>query len=225
METPVASRAPDGEVRPLRKDAERNRRRVLEAARELFAEHGLDVTLDDVARRAGVGVGTVYRRFPGKEDLVEALFTEEIDHLVARAEQALEETDPWEAFTGFLVHCTENMARDHGLREVMLSDAYACGRLVRIRDRLVPLAEALVRRAQDAGVLRADFSSTDIPLVQEMIGSIGLLAQRVRPEVWRRGLALVLDGLRSRPGLTPLAEPALTHAELERITGITGPPQ
>ena len=84
---------PDLTERPLRKDAERNRQRIIEAAGQLFAERGLGVTLDDVARHAGVGVGTVYRRFPGKEDLVEALFAEEIDLLVARAEQALEEAN------------------------------------------------------------------------------------------------------------------------------------
>ena len=223
MEPPVASPAP-GEDRPLRKDAARNRRRILAAARALFAAPGLDVTLDDVARHAGVGVGTVYRRFPGKEDLVEALFAEEIDLLVARAEQALEEADPWRSFVDFLVDGTEHMACDQGLREVMLSDAYAHDRLGRIRDRLVPLTEAIVHRAQEAGVLRADFSPTDIPLLHGMIGSVGLLAQSARPEVWRRYLTLVLDGLRPRPGLTPLPEPALTFAELEQITGIGGEP-
>lgn len=226
MEVTGASPVPTREGRPLRKDAERNRRRVLEAARELFAEHGLDTTLDDVARRAGVGIGTVYRRFPGKEDLVEALFAEEVDRLVARAERALEESDPWKAFVDFLVDCTEDMARDHGLREVMLSGSYACGRLATLRDRFAPLGEEVVRRAQEAGALRPDLDPSDLPLVHEMIGAVGLLAQQVRPEVWRRCLAVVLDGLRARPGLTPMAEPALTHDELERITGAAaGPPR
>lgn len=226
MEATGAPSVPTREGRPLRKDAERNRRRVLEAARELFAEHGLNTTLDDVARRAGVGIGTVYRRFPGKEDLVEALFAEEVDRLVARAERALEDPDPWRAFVDFLVDCTEDMARDQGLREVMLSGSYVHGRLAVFRERFAPLGEEVFRRAQRAGALRPDLDPSDIPLVHGMIGAVGLLTQQVRPEVWRRCLAVVLDGLRARPDLTPMAEPALTPAELEQITGVAaGPPR
>ena len=81
--------------RPLRKDAERNRQRIIDAAREVFAERGLGVSLDDIARHAGVGVGTVYRRFPDKEQLIDALFDERLDAIAARAESATEIADPW----------------------------------------------------------------------------------------------------------------------------------
>jgi len=220
MERPAASSTPGEDARPLRRDAARNRRLILEAAHELFAERGLDVTLDDVARHAGVGVGTVYRRFSGKEELIDALFEEQLDRLVAKAERALGEESPWDAFAGFLVGCTEDLVRDHGLREVILSGAYACARVVQVRERLTPLAEALIRRAQEAGELRDDFRDTDIPLIEEMLGSVYRFAQSTRPEVWRRYLVFVLDGLRPRPGLTPLEEHALTPVELGRITGV-----
>lgn len=223
MERSAVPLTPGEEARPLRRDAARNRRLILEAAHELFAERGLDVTLDDVARRAGVGVGTVYRRFSGKEDLIEALFEEQLDRLVDKAERALEEESPWDAFVGFLVGCTEDLVRDHGLREVVLSGAYACGLAVQVRERLTPLAVALVRRAQEAGELRDDFCDTDIPLIEEMLGSVYRFAQPARPEVWRRYLVFVLDGLRPRPGLTPLEEHALTLVELGRITGVHVP--
>src|ERR1700680_1616117 len=101
--------------RPLRKDAERNRQRILEAARELFTEQGLGVTLNDIAHFAGCGVGTVYRRFPDKEQLIDALFEERVGELVACAEAALSNPDPWEGFVGFLEYGLRLQAQDRGL--------------------------------------------------------------------------------------------------------------
>src|SRR5215467_385638 len=103
--------------RPLRKDAERNRKRILHAAAEVFSERGLDATLDDVARRAGVGVGTVYRRFPDKQALVAELFTSRMDELAAAAEQACQARDPWEGLVSFLEYAAETMSGDLGLRQ------------------------------------------------------------------------------------------------------------
>jgi len=91
-----------GGERPLRRDAERNRQRILLAAAEVFTQRGLEATLDDVARQAGVGVGTVYRRFPDKESLVAELFADRIDAMVAVAEQALAAPDPWQALVSYL---------------------------------------------------------------------------------------------------------------------------
>src|SRR5215207_8155029 len=107
--------------RPLRRDAERNRLRILAAAREAFAEEGLCVTLDEIARRAGVGVGTVYRRFPDKESLVDALFEHRMEEFVALAEECLRAEDPWEGLTCFLEQATEQHACDRGFKEVALS--------------------------------------------------------------------------------------------------------
>jgi AcrR family transcriptional regulator len=91
-----------GRERPLRADARRNRERVLDAARDCFARHGLDAQMDDIARAAKVGVGTVYRHFPTKEALAEAIAADHFDHLAASAREALENPDPWEGFSAFL---------------------------------------------------------------------------------------------------------------------------
>ena len=101
--------------RPLRRDAERNRQRILHAAAEVFTQRGLDATLDDVAREAGVGVGTVYRRFPDKESLVAELFADRIDAMVGVAEQALAAPDPWQALVSYLEYAAETMASSIGM--------------------------------------------------------------------------------------------------------------
>lgn len=203
--------------RPLRKDAARNRERLLEASRAVFARRGLGATLDDIARHAGVGVGTMYRRFPNKEALVEALFEDHLERMVRIAADALEHEDPWEGLAGTLVRFSEEMVADRGLQQVALSGAYGRHRLARIREQFVPAIEALVVRAQEAGALRPDVHGTDLPLIQHMVGAAALYAHPVRPEIYKRYLMLILDGLRVRPGLTSLPEPALSQAELESL--------
>src|ERR1700730_11019246 len=101
--------------RALRKDAERNRQRILEAARELFTERGLGVTLNDIAHHAGCGVGTVYRRFPDKEQLIDALFKDRVSEMVVVAEEALANPDPWEGLRQFLEDAIELQARSQAL--------------------------------------------------------------------------------------------------------------
>src|SRR3954470_882819 len=115
---------PAAPARPLRRDAELNRRRILAAAREGFGLRGLEATLDDIAHHAGLGVGTVYRRFPSKEHLVEAMFVEQMDEIRDMAERALADPDPWEGFTSFLVNTAALHSSDRGLRDVMLSNNF-----------------------------------------------------------------------------------------------------
>lgn len=210
---------PGGRPRPLRRDAERNRERILTAARELFAARGLDVTLDDVGRAAGVGVGTVYRRFPNKEALVDALFEEELEKMSAAAERALADEDPWEGFRHLLAGIADDLARDRGLRDFMLTDGFSQSRVVRIRERLIPVAEELLRRAQEDGTLRADLVGTDLPILAQMLGAAADFVTPVRIDAWQRYLAVVLDGLRARPGLTEMEAPAFTYAEMDRVMG------
>src|SRR5438874_4815085 len=107
-------------ARPMRKDAARNRQRILVAARELFAQRGLSATLNDLAQHAGVGVGTVYRHFPDREQLIEGLFEERIDALAAAMESALEDPDPWRGVAGFLERGLELQAADRGLQDLIL---------------------------------------------------------------------------------------------------------
>jgi AcrR family transcriptional regulator len=215
-ETAVAPAAPD--PRPLRKDAERNRLRVLQAAAEVFTERGLNATLDDVADHAGVGVGTVYRRFPDKEALIEALFTERFDALVGFAEQALAEPDPWAGLVSFLERTAAVIARDRGLRQILMFATYGHDRVDQARARMLPVVTAMVERAQRAGAVRADLRPTDMPLIEFMLGAASEYAAGVRPELWRRYLALMLDALRpERAGTTELPEPALAPGELVQV--------
>jgi AcrR family transcriptional regulator len=202
--------------RPLRRDAERNRQRILEAAREAFAEAGLAVTLDEIAHRAGVGVGTVYRRFPDKEELIDALFEERMGELVALAEASLRHDDPWEGLVGFLEAMTALHACDRGLKEVALSGAHGLERVGRARQLMFPLVTRLVTRAQEHGSLRADLEPTDVPLLQLMLGSLSDCTRGVEPEVWRRFLGIVTDGLRTRRDApTPLACEGLAPEQVE----------
>jgi len=203
-------------IRPLRRDAERNRQRILEAASEIFTERGLDVSLDEVARHAGVGVGTVYRRFRSKEDLVEALFVDRIEEVAALAEQAAEEADPWSGLVCFMEQMTAMLAGDLGLRQMLMFATYGRDKVWYARQRNAPLVTRLVERAQAAGQLRSDLKQTDIPFLVFVLTEVAQLAREVSPEIWRRYLALVLDGLRpEREGVTPLPVPALRPEELE----------
>ncbi|MGF7235448.1 MAG: TetR/AcrR family transcriptional regulator [Frankia sp.] len=202
--------------RPLRRDAARNRQRILAAARELFAQRGLEVTLDDIAHHADLGVGTVYRRFSNREHLVEALFEERIDQLVAYAEQAARHTDAWQGLVEFLTVSSEALTSDRGLHEVMVSSTYGRGRVARARERIIPLIASLVARARADGQLRADVAPSDIALIQVMIGAVAEYSQTTQPHLWRRYLTVLLDGLRPhRDTATPLPEPALDEPGLD----------
>jgi AcrR family transcriptional regulator len=184
--------------RPLRRDAEENRVRILDAARDAFAHRGLDVSMDEIARRAGVGVGTVYRRFPEKELLIEALFEQRLDELVEIATEAAGMPDPWEGLGHLLERFVSVQADDRGLRDLMLSAGHAEQRVRRARDRIAPVADALVARAQESGRLRDDVVGTDLALIQFMLTSLVDYTREVEPEAWRRFLTIVLDGLRTR---------------------------
>jgi AcrR family transcriptional regulator len=225
-----ADRPPDEESslvsepeRPLRRDAERNRQRILAAAAEVFTERGLEATLDDVARQAGVGVGTVYRRFPDKAALADALFEERIDILVNLATQAYGAEDPWAGLVSFMHSAAEMLATDKGLRQILMFAPYGHNRVGYARDRMRPAVGKLVERAQAAGQVRPDLGPTDIPVLEFMIGATAEYAREVRPDLWRRYLTLLLDGLRpSRPGFTPLPVPELSIDEL--ATAMQGNP-
>jgi AcrR family transcriptional regulator len=205
-----------GETRPLRRDAERNRQRILEAAAELFAARGLEITLDDIARHAGLGVGTVYRRFPNKEQLIDALFEQRINDVGTAVEEALAVEDPWDAVVQFFERSAEQQASDRGLKEVLLGTAHGRDRVVHARERIAPLVTKLIERAQAAGAVRPDLSPQDVPLIHMMLGAVVDASRDIDPELWRRYLALVLDGLRARPGeQQALPVPALGEAELD----------
>ncbi len=202
----------------MRKDAARNRTRVLDAARELFAEHGLGVTLNDVAHHAGVGVGTVYRRFPDKAQLIEEIFEQQIGDLVTLMEEAVEDPDPWRGLTGFLESNLELQTRDRALREIIMGTPEGAQRVGQIRERMFPLGSELVQRAKDAGALRADFQPADLPILILMLTAVVDAARDVQPELWRRYLAVVIQGLRADPAPPDAtAEPPLDPDQVPTV--------
>jgi AcrR family transcriptional regulator len=182
--------------RPLRADARRNRERILEAARCACAERGTSVQMDDVARGAGVGVGTVYRHFPTKEALIEALVAEKYRLVLESARAALEIDDPWESFAEMLRRTAEMMARDAALRNALSRLGPDAAQAPEGRAELEELGGRIMHRAQAAGVLRDDVGIDDIGLLMS-----GLSASMARPgPAWRRHLELLLDGLRPPSG-------------------------
>lgn len=213
------------EDKPLRADAERNRQLLLDAARELFAERGLHVSLDDVAKQAGVGVGTAYRRFGSRSELIEALFDERLDQMVALAAACLEAEDPWTGLATFIERTCEIQASDRGLKEILLGSVDGREKVARIRERMRPLGEELVQRAKDAGALRPDFVPQDLPMIQIMLGGISDASRTVDPEIWRRYLSLVLIGIRADPEPAPLASESLDWDEMAEVLSCWRPPR
>jgi AcrR family transcriptional regulator len=203
--------------RPLRADAARNRQRLIDAARAVFAERGLEATMDEVARRAEVGVGTAYRRFRNRDDLIGALFEERLQELLAILDEALADSDPWHGMTSFFERWLEIQAEDRGFRELLLQSTAARRRIRRFREQLRPLIAELLRRARDAGALRDDVDERDIPLISLMVSAVHDFAHDVEPELWRRALGLVFDGLRAdRATATPLPIAALEPEQADR---------
>lgn len=199
----------------LRKDAERNRGRIIEAARELCATRGLEASLNEVAHHAGLGVGTVYRRFPTKEALFEAIFQDGIDQLIALAEAALEVEDSWEGFAWFVMQMAELTATDRGLREIAFSRAYCGGGVDAARTRLHPAVSAVVERAKRDGHLRPDVSATDMPLCALMAGAVSEYSAEVCADLWRRYVAILLQGMRCQRGQERLPVDALSQDGLQ----------
>lgn len=200
--------------RPLRADAERNRRRIVEAARGLFAERGLAVSLDDIADAAGVGIGTVYRRYPDKDALIDALFAERLDEMVGLARSCLEMDDPWDAFATFVRSVCRLNARDRGLKEVLLSGSRGRDKVQQARAAMAPVAGAVLRRAQEAGVVRPDVTDVDMPLMHFALGAVAERTSDVAPDYWDRLCTVWLDGLAvRRDAPTPLPAPPLDEQQ------------
>jgi AcrR family transcriptional regulator len=175
-------------VTALRADAQRNLTRVLEAAAEAFNERGPDVSVDEIARRAGVGHATVFRRFPTKDALIRAVVRQRLDELAALAETALAAEDPGAAFTEYVWAAMELHARDRGLFECMnqcLKDEKP--------QEIIALTEQIVGRAQEAGAIRSDLSPADVPTL------IGAVMTAAPADQWRPLIEVVLDGLRPPP--------------------------
>lgn len=211
---PAGPRLAEAPSRPLRRDARENRERILAAARAAFSEQGLEVGVDEIARRAGVGMGTLYRRFPTKDALIDAILADRIDGVVALLEAALEEPDAWRGLETFLVQMVAWQAADRGFKDVLAARRRDEPRLAASRARVLPLLEALIERGRSSGRLRGDLSATDIAPLLWGTGRIVETTVDVAPEFWRRHLALVMAGLRPEAAGEPLPGAALDAAQL-----------
>jgi AcrR family transcriptional regulator len=184
---------PTPSERPLRADARRNRERIVDAARAVFARQGGDAQIDDIARAAHVGVGTVYRHFPHKEALLGELLAEHFRLMADNAERALEIDEPWEAFAWLLRTNAQFCAGEIGVQQALARGPDAWAYAAPEIDRLRETATKLIVRAQRAGVMRQDFVVDDIPMLMT-----GLSATMATPGYdWRRHLELILAGIRA----------------------------
>src|SRR3954471_503697 len=145
----------------LRADAARNREAIVKAARAVFAEQGLDAPLDEIAKRAGTGNATLYRRFPTRSDLVAAVFAERMAAQVEAVETALADADPWNGFASYIRAVAAMQAGDRGIADLVHLDLSSAPEIERLRARAYHGVVQLVGRAQEAGMLRADFTDQD----------------------------------------------------------------
>jgi AcrR family transcriptional regulator len=190
----------------LRVDAERNRQRVITAAREVFAESGLEVKIEEIARRAGVGVGTLYRRYPTRADLIAAAFETKMSAYAEAARQALADPDPWHGFCTYVEQICAMQAGDRGFTTVLTMTFPTAKQFEAARDRAFADFKTLVDRAKAAGKLRADFVTEDMPMF--LMANAGVLTATAdaAPQAWRRLVGYLLQAC-AAPTAQPLPEP------------------
>ena len=186
------------EPRPLRADARRNRERIVAAAREVFAECGQAAQMDDIARAAGVGVGTVYRHFPTKDALVGELLRAKFRGHADAAERWAQRPSGWEAFEGFLRESFAAMAADATMQRMMwVTSEAAMKHAEDTQQELATVVDGLIGRAKTEGRLRADFDVTDMPALMCAVGGV-MSADNHRVRRWEHLVEIVIDGLRAR---------------------------
>ena len=209
--------------RPLRADAERNRQRILEAAAELFAQRGLQVSLDEVAARAGVGVGTVYRRFSDRDALIDALLRASFEEFLAILDEAAANPDPWDGLVHFIEAGAEFHGRNRAMKELAFSAPGGREWVDRLRAAIRPRVIALVEAAKQQGKLRPDLDLLDVPMVELMLASVIEFTGGGDSDAWRRMLGIVIDGMRAgRSAPRQLTAPALRQEELEEAMKRSG---
>jgi AcrR family transcriptional regulator len=192
-------------ARPLRADAARNRARVLDAARNAFAEAGLDVGVEEIARRAGVGKGTLYRRFPTKEALVRAIFDDILEEVERIAVESDGDPDAGDAFAAFLMAAAHMQASNQGFYDVVARGLGAAALTPEQRRRLLLAVARPLERAQHAGAVRSDLVPEDVQMMLRMLGAATRPAADGHPmdDHWPRYLGLLLDSMRPAAA-TPL---------------------
>lgn len=208
----------DHESRPLRADARRNRERVLAAASAVFAEEGSEASVAEIARRAGVGVGTLFRHFPTKRDLMLANLEAGFDEIRTAVDEALAMEDAWQALVHVLTVCAEIQARDRGFLDAVGPELFGEPTMQLRNEEQMAVMTRIVEHARAAGVVRDDLRAEDLPFLLSALGGATRTCRNTQhetpPDLWRRYLGIVLDGLRPS-GATPLPVAAPT---LEQLT-------
>ena len=203
--------------RRLRADAARNRDAIVAVARDVFAEQGLAAPLETIAARAGVGIATLYRRFPSREKLVAAALTEKVAEYAEAAEQALAVADPWVGFAGFVQRICELQAADRGLSDLLSMTLSADEQVEQLRRTANDRVVTLIERAKADGALREDFAGEDLVLLLIATAAVMHVTRADAPGAWRRFVALALDAFRRQdsPGLPgPPTTAQMTRAML-----------
>ncbi|WP_328745158.1 TetR/AcrR family transcriptional regulator [Streptomyces sp. NBC_00285] len=219
--TPAAQH-PDGPAaQPLRSDAERNRERITVAARKVFARDGLGASMASVAREAGVGIATMFRRFPTKEELVDAVFIDRMDAYADAVAVAVEDPDPWNGFVHYIETACAMQAADSGFADVLITTFPTAKALERRRDEAYEGMVELIGRAKATGRLREDFDSSDLVLLHMANAGVVSATGDAAPDAWRRVVALFVQSFEA-PARGPLpASPE--HDALYRAMLRTGP--
>jgi AcrR family transcriptional regulator len=204
----------------LRVDAERNRLRLIAAAREMFAERGLDVPIEDIARHAGVGVATLYRRFPTRAVLIAGAFEAKMTAYADAGSRALANPDPWAGFCGYIELVCAMQAADRGFASVLCMTLPADDQFEAERDRAYENFLELVRRAQAAGGLRHEFVAEDLAML--LMANAGVVAGTAdaAPDAWRRFAAYMIQAFSARSAAPLPAPPTPTamHRALHDIS-------
>ncbi|AJZ84750.1 TetR/AcrR family transcriptional regulator [Streptomyces antimycoticus] len=198
---------------PLRRDARRNREMLIAAAREIYTDQGVDAPLDDIARRAGVGSATLYRRFAGRAELIEAVFGDSLRDILRAAEEARSAPDAWVGLTAYLERIFGLLAADRGTNDLMTTGIQGVPSLDALRKENHKTLDVLLRRAQQQGAARKDTTAEDLLFLLAALGRAVPGSTVAAPLAWRRYLALLLDGLRPE-GSHPLPAPSLTGDQL-----------
>jgi AcrR family transcriptional regulator len=183
--------------RTLRADAARNREKLLAAATRLFAERGLDVPMEHIARSAGVSIGTLYAHFPTRDAFFEAIFPARLAALEELGRKALAEPDPWQGFVGYLEALFATHAEDHGLNEVLARDVPNAAGVVKSCQQGAGYAAELIDRALADGRLRSDFTMADMATLTRAMARVIRDSIAAGSDEWRRFLAIYIDGLRA----------------------------
>ncbi|MPV37162.1 TetR/AcrR family transcriptional regulator [Georgenia subflava] len=212
---PTDTPGPSGR-RPLRRDAEQNRLRIISAAREQFAAHGLAVGHNDIARHAGVGVGTVYRHFPDRAPLVQEALGDEVARLLDVADEAMATEPAWDGLMLLVSHVADLLAANLGLRDVALGPGQLSSDFDEVADRVRGHLEHLLERAQAEGSVRPDVTPQDLTMLYFTITEVAMHAPASASRAYRRYLAIFADGLRATGSDAPLPAP-LSMSDAESI--------